>query len=224
MSINQTFTIEEEIIHHLMLQAVSLKENGLFYGKLGISIAIAKYGKYCNNHIYIDYSKELINDILSNIDEKTSFDFATGLCGIVWGIEYVVQNQFIDNNYDDICEYFDKIIITKNLRRITDISLESGLEGFLHYVLIRQKSAKIKKNKTLFDDDYMKDVYHSLHFFPNSSFKKIFISFVKTDSITYNPNLSLFVNDLNINDLKDIASANLGLANGLAGKLVGMVK
>jgi len=39
LSTYRTFTLEEEIIHHLMLQTASIKRNGLLYGKLGIALA-----------------------------------------------------------------------------------------------------------------------------------------------------------------------------------------
>ena len=57
------FTLEEQIIHHLILNAYSLKRNGLFYGKLGIAIVFFECGKYWNNHVYTDYAIELKNSL-----------------------------------------------------------------------------------------------------------------------------------------------------------------
>jgi len=220
---HKTFTIEEEIIQHLMLQTISLKRNGLLYGKLGIVITFFLCGYYWNNPIYTDFAKELKNSLPNKIDNKIPLDFATGLCGFGWGIEYLVQNHFVDDDSDKICTVIDQRIMIMNLKRITDISLKSGLEGFLHYFLIRLKGEKMRGNSQPFDAIYLNDIYDRLQSFPESSLKRAFISYMDTGSLTYTPDISLFTNDLHIQNEKDILSAKLGLSDGLAGKLVRMV-
>ena len=216
----QTFNIEELIIHHLMLQSVFLRKNGLLYGKSGITIAFFECGRFWNNPVYSDYAKELKDSLPNKIEDNLPLDFATGLCGFGWGIEYMIQNHFIESNSAEICEGIDQRIMTLNMRRITDISLESGLEGFLHYILIRLKGEIMRKTHLLFDETYLKDTYDRLLSFPERTIKQNFVTFMETGLLTYQPDISLFTNDLEIKNEDDILSAKLGLADGLAGILV----
>jgi len=228
----RTFIIEEEMIHHLMLQTVSIKRNGLFYGKLGIAIAFFEYGKYRHNPIYTDYAKELKDSLPQKIEDNISLDFATGLCGFGWGIEYMVQHQFIDSDSAKVCADIDQRIMTMNMRRMTNLSLENGLEGFLHYILIRIKGAKMRGNPIPFDNVFLKDTYDSLISLNSLSvnaenvsngLKQAFISYMDTGLLFYQPDISLFISDLEIKNEEDILSAKLGLSDGLAGKLVKIV-
>ena len=219
----RTFTIEEEIIHHLMLQIVSLKRNGLLFGKSGITIAFFEWGKFWNNPVYSDYAKELKESLPNKIDDIIPIDFATGLCGFGWGLEYMIQNQYIDSDNAEICAEIDQRIMKMDMRRVTDMSLESGLEGFLHYILIRLMGAKVRKSHTLFDDNYLKDSFDRLQSFPESNIKQAFVSYMETGALIYKPDIVLFTNDIEINNEEGILSAKLGLVDGLAGILVRMV-
>jgi len=117
-----------------------------------------------------------------------------------------------------------------NMRRITDLSIESGLEGFLHYILMRLEGVKMRDESCPFDDLYLKDIYNRLQLLTEKDIsnglcclKQAFIAYLDTGSLTYKPDISLFTNDLEINSEKDIVSSKLGLADGLAGKLVRIV-
>ncbi|MDR2917345.1 MAG: hypothetical protein LBV74_21335 [Tannerella sp.] len=225
----QPFTIEEEIMHHLMLQSFSLKRNGLLYGKLGIAIAFFEWGRRCNNRVYTDFATELNKDLPARIDERVTCDFATGLCGFGWGVEYMVQQRFADCNR--ICEEIDQRVMAVDIRRMNNFSLESGLEGFLHYILIRLAgTGSQNKNVMPFDDLYLKDTYNRLQSLPEElisnnlhRLKQAFISCMDAGSSDYKPDICSFTNDLELNGKEDILSAKPGLADGLAGKIIRMV-
>lgn len=222
---NQSFTIEEKILHHLMLNAFSLRRNGLLYGKSGIAIAFFEWGRYCGNQVYTDYAKELNGSLPGSLPGGATCDFATGLCGFGWGMEYMVQQQFMDCNR--ICEDIDQRIMAVDIRRMNDLSLESGLEGFLHYILIRLAGAGSQNSVVPFDDRYLKDTYNRLQSLPDElisnnlhRLKQTFISCMDTGSSNYTPDICSFTNGLDIKNRKDILSAKLGLADGLAGKII----
>ena len=226
----QPFTINEEAIHHLMLHTAPLKRNGLLYGKLGITIAFFEWGNYWHNSIFSDYAIELKNSLPNKIDNNIPLDFAIGLCGFGWGIEYLAQHQFVDSNSTGVCANIDQKIMAMDMRRITDLSLENGLEGFLHYILIRLNGAKIRESSIPFDHIFLKDTYNRLQSLPEEddlhglcNLKQIFITYMDTSSLSYKPEISSFINNLAINSESDILSAKLGLTDGLAGKLVKII-
>lgn len=84
------------IANVLLLNASFTDNIGLLNGKMGISIFFYRYGRYTGNKIFTDYAGELIDEIYEEINTNTGLDFANGLTGIGWGIEYLVENRFID--------------------------------------------------------------------------------------------------------------------------------
>lgn len=237
MNINATdhtkytaFTLEEQIIHHLMLQTVSLKRNGLLYGKSGIALAFFEYGKYQHNSVFIDYANELMDSVFAKVNNEIASDFATGLCGFGWCVEYLMQHRFINCDYNAMCIGIDKQIMANDVRRIDDLSFETGIEGLLHYVMIRLGGTKKRKHNNPFDAIYLKDVYEKLQALSGDSIsddlkklKMSFISYMETGMYLYELNVCFFTESLQLDKEEDILSAKLGLSNGLAGKLIRLI-
>jgi len=224
------FTQEEDIIHHLLLKASSYKCNGLFYGKLGIAIAFFEFGKYRNNPVYTDYAMELKESLPKIIEEKITNDFASGICGFGWGIEYMIQQKYIGNNNIDACSTIDEKIMAVDIRRMNDLSLETGLEGFLHYIMIRLSGARKRNDPRPFDDTYLNDIRWKLHFLQDEiisvglrNLKQLFFCFVNIDIPFYKPDIYSFTKDLVLKSENDITAAKLGLVDGLAGKLIQLI-
>ena len=79
----------------------------------------------------------------------------TGLCGIGWGIEYLIQNGFMEGDSNEILTEIDKKVMERDLRRIKDLSLETGLMGISSYINIRINNADITAIHTNFDDLFL---------------------------------------------------------------------
>jgi lantibiotic modifying enzyme len=92
----------QRIANVLLLNASFIDSIGLLNGKTGISIFFYEYGRYTGNKIYTDYAGELIDEIYEEIAQNTPLSFAGGLTGIGWGIEYLVNNKFIDADTDEV--------------------------------------------------------------------------------------------------------------------------
>jgi len=221
------FTIEEEIIHHLMMQTACNKRNGLLYGRMGIVLAFFELGKYLNNVVYTDFAYELKNSILKKVNDTVPLDFATGLCGIGWGLEYIMQNQLTSSDNKEICILIDQKIMMLNMRRITDFSFETGLEGFLHYILSRIKGTVMRQTPNPFDEFFLKDVVSQLQSLPDEimsiEIKQKFISYIDTGVLTYKQDILQFTSNIEIKNVEDILSTKLGLADGLTGKLMRII-
>ena len=97
----------------------------------------------------------LMEDIYCKINKEIPVDFETGLCGIGWGIEYLIQNRLINGNSDEILANIDKKIMERAPFRINDYSMENGLGGILLYVNTRIKSYK---RKGPFDLQYLAEL------------------------------------------------------------------
>jgi len=133
-----TISTNQRITNTLLLNASFIDNLGLMHGKMGISIFFFHLARQTKNKIYEDYAGELIDEIYEEITANTPVDFENGLAGIGWGIEYLVQNGFIEADTDEVLEEFDNRIF-KELIYITpkEIGLLNGIVGIGSYLLKR---------------------------------------------------------------------------------------
>lgn len=125
------------IARYMILHASSMNDLGLLTGKMGVCLFFYRYSIFTEKKYYADFAGELIDEIYDELHIDYSRSFNKGLAGIAWGVEYLIQHKFVDANVDEILEELDMQIVERDVRRITDISLNTGLEGLAHYVLSR---------------------------------------------------------------------------------------
>lgn len=204
---------------------------------MGIILIFAHYFKITNNPLFENTADELMEELLKEIHDELPIGFASGSAGIGWGMEYLIQNGFVEADSLDICEEVDKRIMEKDPRRITDYSIENGLGGILHYVLAHIKGVIAQHSKAPFDETYLKDLYQALKNIPSDielseKFRELSAKYsdfyINRKDIDYSLSLSYIIDDQEIeNLLKSISSASsafrphpLGLRNGLSGYLL----
>lgn len=150
----------QRIARYLMLHSSFINNIGLLNGKMGIAIFFFHYAKYINNKLYEDFAGCLIDEIYAEININSPKDFKNGLCGIAWGMEYLIQNNFVQADADEVLEDLDKQILERDVRKISDISLETGLKGIAYYVISRCENRK-KVNSSI-SKEYIIDLIASL--------------------------------------------------------------
>jgi len=114
-------TLLERIARHLMMHASFLPNIGLYHGKMGIVLFFAHYARYTGNPLYEEYAGELMNEVYEGYHPNLPANFEYGLCGIGWGIEYLLQNGFMEGDADEILAEIDAHVMERDLRRITDL-------------------------------------------------------------------------------------------------------
>ena len=97
-----TISTDQHIINTLLLNA-----SFIMHGKMGITIFFFQLARQTKNQIYEDYAGELIDEIYEEITANTPVDFENGLAGIGWGIENLIENEFIEANTDKVLEELD---------------------------------------------------------------------------------------------------------------------
>lgn len=150
----------------LMLHGSFTNNLGLINGKMGIIIFFFHLSKYTQKKIYEDFAGEMIDEIYKEVHNHCSCDFENGLSGIAWGIEYLIQNQFVKANANEVLEDLDKKILEWDVRRINDYSLETGLQGIAQYVISRCREKSNDQN--LISKDYVSDLIIALKKNPNN--------------------------------------------------------
>lgn len=118
--------------------------NGLLCGNTGICIFFYHLFRKTGNPEYEQVAGDLLDKAFANLSSSAPADFENGLAGIGWGIEYMVQNDFVEGNTDEILEVVDnKIFRTLNEECLISFELTTGLTGYLFYLINRLKN----KNK-----------------------------------------------------------------------------
>lgn len=137
MSKKEDDILLERIANHLIIQTSVMDDIGLYYGKMGIVLFFAHYARYTGCSVYEDFADELLGEVIENISDELPINMRTGLCGIGWGIEYLIQNHFMEGDSDEILGELDEKIMERDLRRIKDLSFDTGLEGISCYIRMR---------------------------------------------------------------------------------------
>ena len=122
-------------LNALFLKAGFTNRRGLLDGKTGMAMFFYHLSKKTNNVLFEEFAEELVDQITQNISVNTPIDFSTGLTGITWGLQYLVNNGFIESD-NDVFEELDNEIFQ-----------------------LDRKTPKLKKNYNDFDGHLI--YYHS---------------------------------------------------------------
>ncbi len=141
-------SIDQKIINTLLLNASFIDNIGLMHGKMGICIYFFHLGRKTGIKMYEEYAGELIDEIYEEINTTTPLNFENGLAGIGWGVEYLVQNRFIEANTDEVLADFDTKLCNASLNiGIKNLSILTGAIGIVPYFLSRIKNPDSSDNK-----------------------------------------------------------------------------
>ena len=139
----------DQTARHFLFFGSYLRHIGLFNGKMGLMIFLFHYARHSGNSLYEDFAMELFGEINRDISVETPIGLGNGLCGIGWGILYLSQNGFIENNTNEILEEMDERIMEYDLTRMKDLSLENGFQGMALYL-----SERLKDLSSPYDTNY----------------------------------------------------------------------
>jgi lantibiotic modifying enzyme len=95
-----------------------------------ISVLVCHYSLHTGNKIYADYTYELKDEIYEEITKSTPVDFANGLAGISWGIEYLVKNKFVQTDTDEALSEIDSVFYPKRIKPSILINESDDLFGY----------------------------------------------------------------------------------------------
>lgn len=113
-------------------------------GKMGTCLLYFALSRYHTDPVIFQYGQTLLNDISEQAATLTDLNWGYGLAGIGWGIEYIISNNFISENSDDVLSSVDDVLYKYVLYAPEKkLSLHEGMIGFCHYFMARYYS----KNK-----------------------------------------------------------------------------
>lgn len=114
---------------------------GLQNGKMGIAIFLYRYARYSNNSLYANYAGELLDEIVKNVHGDLPLNIESGLCGIGFGIEYLIKNKYVEAEAEEILEEFDSHI--RNLFLKKEINDLEVIHSIALYWIQRGKEVEV---------------------------------------------------------------------------------
>lgn len=126
------------IANTLVLYSYHITNHGLYKGKMGIILYLYCYSKLTGNEIYRDFAGEMLDVVLRDANSLQN-DFENGLTGIGWAINYLLKNNLLEGDVNEVLQNVDKRVFSE-VRCNPEISIfGQGL-----YLLLR-----IEDNKDL---------------------------------------------------------------------------
>ena len=143
---------KNNLIECLEKNWISLKEDGLFHGRMGLVIFLFSYARYYQDSFYERVAEGMLDSILNNLNTQTPIDYADGLLGIGTAVQYLIQNKFVTGNSDEIL--LDLDLLLDDIIDNNSIDLNLDIIGGLHYLHFRilgdireDSSERSKRNK-----------------------------------------------------------------------------
>jgi hypothetical protein len=137
-SLNSPVDHRLRLIADTLLLKGSFTDNpGLLNGKMGIAIFMYNYARKTAKEIYKNYAEQLIDEIYEVIKPQIQVDFAKGLTGIGWGIEYLVRNSYVEAETDETLVEIDNAIYKNMIQQPVLTYDGTDLFGYGFYYLAR---------------------------------------------------------------------------------------
>ncbi|MCE5177632.1 MAG: glycosyltransferase [Porphyromonadaceae bacterium] len=153
-------TLLIEIVNFLLSNFSEIDDIGILNGKMGSVIFLYHYYKYSNNKVFSKLSETFFEKIQEKITENTPLNFASGIAGIGWGLEYLYQNKLINVDTNDILFEIDRKIMEINPFRSTNCNLHYGMGGIIRYLLSRLYTiTNDRKTNPFINNGFLSDIY-----------------------------------------------------------------
>ena len=216
------FTKEQRALHKLIVDSIGMSDIGLFDGKMGIIISLITYSRRNKLKCIESMVDFLMEQFLESMTDISPLSFSNGLTGIGWGIEYLIQKGYMPGCGADICSEIDKKLMSCDIRRVDDFSLEHGIYGWLHYIVAHIQGAN-RCGKQVFDRMYIMDLISRLKkYSDNNATPKEFSNLQTMFREVLNGATDVYkfpLEEIVKTDIK-FSLNNLSLSKGLAGYLI----
>lgn len=155
----------ERLMQHLILNSHNIYDIGLFHGKMGIALCFCEYSRYVDNQLYLDFATELVSEVCDELNPSLPIDLENGICGAGWGIQYLISQHYMEGCADEILMDIDRKVMERDVRRMTDRSLRTGVGGIVFYILSRLTSIKRLEGASPFDGCYLTELAETIRGF-----------------------------------------------------------
>lgn len=107
-------------------------------GCMGKIISLYSLYQKTNDDNHRLKGEKLLDDIWESCDTSSPLSYGSGLCGVGVGIEYLIQNQLVEGNADEVLSDIDAIVFNViDMRRLSGLDIDNGILGLAYYLFHR---------------------------------------------------------------------------------------
>ena len=92
----------KKLSEYVLLNACAVSSSGLYNGKSGMTLSLFEAARYLNDEPLEDHAFELLEETLLVNSEDIGCE--NGLSGVGYVLLYLIDNEFIDADFDDFFE------------------------------------------------------------------------------------------------------------------------
>ena len=144
----------DKIADYLLLRSSYMQELGLFHGKMGVVVALYLYADAYGDEVMREYAWELFQQVYDGVHTDMPVGLERGLAGIGYGTTLLCKRGLVECSLNDILEDIDRKIMERDPRRLTDMSVRTGVGGLMLYLDLRQSVEAV----ATFDSRYMMEL------------------------------------------------------------------
>lgn len=151
-----------KIANILYINMQYVPEHDLLKGKMGLTLFFYEYGRYTGNTIYSDTADILLDEIIAAL----SLEDNEALIGIGWGIQYLMKNNFVEGDPDEVLSEIDERVqqILTNYGEIPTeecerLFIQGGLNLFIDSYILSRSNSRIRDLKNM---KYITDFYYNI--------------------------------------------------------------
>lgn len=143
------------VASQIMQHAAETYTESLFEGKSGEMIALAEYARDVNDAKADEMASSLLSELVQGLRNPDKLlTFSGGLYGIGWSFVYLLRHGFLESGLESELAYVDRRVMERDVLRVDDLSMETGIGGILAYVIARMGMIQ-ELSKCAFDETYM---------------------------------------------------------------------
>lgn len=150
----------QNCITYIVCHIDQSKGIGIVTGKMGIVLLLFHYAKFTHTPFFSQLAKSLLDKVVDAVSENIPLNFADGLLGIGWGINYLSLHKFIKGDVNKILSDLDLKVMEISPARINRYDLFYGFGGIVKYILCRLYAEnRSNKGNNSFSPDFLSEVY-----------------------------------------------------------------
>jgi len=133
---------------------------GLLSGKMGLCIYFYRLARLENKNKYNKIAEKLLDEIFREVSSVSAIDIENGLAGIGLGISYLIKNNYVQGDENEILKDIDDEVFKQACFRKADADT-TGLIGILYYISVRKQS--LKKEQSILFNELIIQIVNTLH-------------------------------------------------------------
>lgn len=95
-------TTVRRLVDYVLLNSCSVNSSGLYNGKAGMALALFEVSRYLQDEYIEEQAFDLLQEALLSKSEDISFE--NGLSGIGYVLIYLLENKFIEGDFEELFE------------------------------------------------------------------------------------------------------------------------